>query len=166
MVWISIIQAFVLAVLAAAGVAVAYLQWRTAHHKVIVDLFDRRFAVYQEVFDAIRPVMAKGHAADAELFKFGQAAERARFLFGAEVRDYLENIRQQIIENALAQSLLEQQGEVENRSQVIEKKYDSLRKILAAYNDLPRLCESYLRLDQSLNDGLFTAKPPKNALKK
>jgi hypothetical protein len=39
----------VTAIIAALVAVIAWLQWRTAQEKVLLDLFDRRFAVYEEL---------------------------------------------------------------------------------------------------------------------
>lgn len=78
------------AVLVSAAVAVvAFLQWRTAHQKVMLDLFDRRFSVFMDV----RLIVS--HGADRSKFDQGLPNEiiaRGRFLFGREVVDILTEI--------------------------------------------------------------------------
>jgi hypothetical protein len=43
---------------------IAYLQWVTAHQKVVVDLFDRRRRAFESVEEALRPVFRKGKVSD------------------------------------------------------------------------------------------------------
>jgi hypothetical protein len=78
------------AVLVSAVVGIiAFLQWRTAHQKVMLDLFDRRFSVFMDV----RLIASNG----ADRNKFGQGLPneiiaRGRFLFGKEVVAILTEI--------------------------------------------------------------------------
>ena len=78
------------AVLVSAVVAVvAFLQWRTAHQKVMLDLFDRRFSIFMDV----RLIASTG--ADRSRFDQGLPNEiiaRGRFLFGKEVVTILTEI--------------------------------------------------------------------------
>jgi hypothetical protein len=82
-----------------AGVAVgiAYAQWRTAHQRLILDLFDRRSKVYADIEGAL-------HDLTNELFnegdfrlkawgRLGRAERDARFLFGDEVSDRLATLK-------------------------------------------------------------------------
>jgi hypothetical protein len=78
----------------AAGIAglFGYRQWRTAHDKVVLDLFDRRSSVFVDVYDGIGAVLA--YTEDGEIRsafrKFHEAREKARFLFGPEVLQWIE----------------------------------------------------------------------------
>jgi hypothetical protein len=47
---------FALSIIATVAALVAYLQWVTAHQKVVVDLFDRRRKAFELVEAALRPV--------------------------------------------------------------------------------------------------------------
>ena len=78
---IPLVTAFIAAVVA----FIAFLQWKTAQEKVLLDLFDKRFAVYDE----LRSVVGGGIDQTA-LFGFKRTASRAQFLFGPEVQTFLE----------------------------------------------------------------------------
>jgi hypothetical protein len=82
------ITASILTVTIAAIVAfIAWLQWRTADEKVVLDLFDKRFAVYEELRNGIYPARSGDQNA---VLGFKVATLRAQFLFGAEVTTFLE----------------------------------------------------------------------------
>ena len=52
--WIIVLQALLTPTIAAVAGLVAFLQWRTAHQKVILDLFDRCLRKFKSVlFNAI-----------------------------------------------------------------------------------------------------------------
>lgn len=44
---------YLTAFIAAVVALIAFLQWRTAHDKVLLDLFDKRFAAYEDLLIAI-----------------------------------------------------------------------------------------------------------------
>ena len=82
---IPLVTAFIAAVVA----FIAFLQWQTAREKVLLDLFDKRFAVYEE----LRSVMGRhlGSGIDEPAFyNFVRTVSRAKFLFGPEVQTFLE----------------------------------------------------------------------------
>jgi hypothetical protein len=47
--WISYSQALAIPAIALLAIAVAVLQWRTSHQKIVLDLFERRMKVYPEI---------------------------------------------------------------------------------------------------------------------
>lgn len=71
---------------------ISALQWITARQKVVLDLFDKRFAVYDELREVVDGHGQSGLTMEA-LAKFTRAANRAQFLFGLEVASFLEEIR-------------------------------------------------------------------------
>jgi hypothetical protein len=88
-------QAFATAVgviVAGFAAGIAYFQWRTAHQRVVLDLFDRRFGVLQRVEDAARDMVAPRNLEEA-FFKFVLAEREARFLFGEDVVASLSELR-------------------------------------------------------------------------
>ncbi|WP_426227403.1 hypothetical protein [Pararhizobium sp. DWP3-4] len=88
--WIQAMQALATPAIALAAGVIAYRQWRTAHEKVVLDLFEKRF----EVFMSVREIVSKG--GNRKLFTdLGLANEvlaRGRFLFGRDVVDELVEI--------------------------------------------------------------------------
>lgn len=68
---------------------IAWRQWRTAQNRLRLDLFDKRFAAYA----AARDIMGCSSLRDEELAaRFVSNAREARWILGAEIADYLENI--------------------------------------------------------------------------
>lgn len=86
--WLTAFIALIVALISA-------LQWITARQKVVLDLFDKRFAVYEELCDSIvirdiHDIHGIHKPAVENLLKFTLAANRAQFLFGPEVMIFLE----------------------------------------------------------------------------
>jgi hypothetical protein len=69
---------------------ITVLQWITARQKVLLDLFDKRYAVYEELREIIRQHVTNGVDSFEDVEKFGRATSRAQFLFGTEVTTFLE----------------------------------------------------------------------------
>jgi hypothetical protein len=76
---------------------IAWRQWRTAHDRLILDLFERRFQVFQELTRTVSEAVSKPHPAINDLANFDQAFEKARFLFGPEVYGYLREVRGHLV---------------------------------------------------------------------
>lgn len=78
--------------IAAIVAIITALQWITARQKVVLDPFDKRFAVYEELREVIDRYGGQSPNL-MDVAKFTQAASRAQFLFGAEVTSFLEERR-------------------------------------------------------------------------
>ena len=77
------------AVIALIVASITFLQWVTARQKVVLDLFDKRFAVYEELREVMGRHITQGINSMEDIGKFTQAASRAQFLFGPETTSFL-----------------------------------------------------------------------------
>jgi hypothetical protein len=156
--WFAAAIAGFTAVVGALGCFIAWRQWRTAHERVVLDLFDRRFQVAADAQKVVGPVMANGRSDLSDLIKIGQVQARARFLFGDDVNDYLETIRVALIDVQKAQGLMEDDSSTDRKA-AVELKYKRLSEISKFYEAFPPLCEPYMKMDQKmagkLSDRLF-----------
>ncbi len=89
--WIQIFQALLTPAIAVAVGVIAFLQWRTAHQKVVLDLFDLRLAVYQKIRKAMAGINTSALVTDETTRLLLEAESEARFLFGPEIVEYVEN---------------------------------------------------------------------------
>src|SRR3979409_142195 len=134
-----------LVVVAAIAALIAYLQWVTAHQRVVVDLFDRRRKAFESVEDALRPVFREGEVSTEALWKFFAAKFECRFLFGQDVNDYLDSLHKDFawlssFNNAVIDNS-------PNRSKLIDQKFERLERILDFYNVGVPIFIEYIRLD-------------------
>jgi hypothetical protein len=117
--WTTCLSAFLVPVITAFGLYIAYRQWRLSQNKLKLDLFDRRFAVYDAarmLFESI--VNTSGNARDKELLKFPSVIREAKWLLNEEVAQYLDK---QIFHKTIAFARLQAEldgigvGEVRNK---------------------------------------------------
>jgi hypothetical protein len=86
------------AIIVALGLVVAFLQWRTARQKAVLELNDRRFRIYETVKNCVDQVNINSQRFDNELErKFLKAIEEAHFYFDDDLHDYLETLRKAIL---------------------------------------------------------------------
>jgi hypothetical protein len=90
--WLLPVATFFLSV--AVGI-VAWLQWRVARNKIRLDLFDRRYKVYEATVRFLRVSVQDFAHIDLHLSVFNDETSNAEFLFDTDVVNYLEHIRQQ-----------------------------------------------------------------------
>jgi hypothetical protein len=127
---------------------IAYFQWTTAHQKVIADLFDRRMKVYLLAEEAASSVLKEAKADDAAVKKITNALIYSRFLFGADVENFLAKTREDIIHLHVYDSEIIDQ--LPDRSQQIDKKYKALERVSSFSKTSPPVFGPYMRLTHRL----------------
>jgi hypothetical protein len=141
-------QNFGLVIIGAIAALIAYLQWVTAHQKVVVDLFDRRRKAFESLEDALRPVFREGTVSDEAFSKLIAAKAECRFLFGADVNGYLDGIHR---DYAWLISFTDRAIDARpDRSKLIDEKYTRLNRIIEFYVEGAPLFLEYLRLDMKV----------------
>ena len=92
------LQWIIAAITSALVLAVGFLQWRTAHQKAVLDLFDKRFKIYETVKNCVDLVGTNPEDFGNERQKeFLKAKNKAYFFFGNEVNDYIERLRKDLL---------------------------------------------------------------------
>jgi len=148
----SDLQPWTVAVIAGLGLLIAYFQWRTAHQRIVLDLFDRRLRVFETAAEACGSIISSGKASMEALRKLHQAKSNARFLFRDDVNSYLKD---RIADCAF---LLSHDDEVINsregdaRDKLIDRKYSALTKISEYQNEAPPIFAPYMRLHQKMQN--------------
>ena len=80
-----------IAAIVAAGIAAFYArrQAETARNRLILDLFDRRFPLYNATIELFRTIFTTGVLKDEEIITYMTAVRPARFLLNVELESYL-----------------------------------------------------------------------------
>jgi hypothetical protein len=84
---IAALIAFMAAIMAS---VIQYNQWRTAREKLRSDLFDRRMAIYNQVYLALLEMRNRGNVSQEELRALRLAINSAKFLFPPNLSNALE----------------------------------------------------------------------------
>ena len=143
-------SSWLLPAIAAFAALIAYLQWVTAHQKIVLELFDKRLAAFQEIQAALIPIMRNGAVTQEDFFAFARAVERCRFLFGDDVHEYLAELRKKMsFMSAYTDQTIGQRTEPE-RSRLIDKKYNYLNDLADFEKHGVPLFAPYMKLDQKM----------------
>jgi hypothetical protein len=143
-------QPWIIAAIAALAALIAYFQWRTAHQRVVLDLFDRRLQTFELVEQSCASIISSGKASMEALQHLHQAKGRARFLFGDDVNSYLkERIADCALLLAFSDEAINEHPELE-RQALIDKKYGALTRIADFQTVAPPIFSPYMRLDQKM----------------
>jgi hypothetical protein len=145
--WVQYSQALATPAIALLAILIAILQWRTAHQKIVLDLFERRMKVYSEIRAVIASVVSSGKLPNERHFEFMRAIDGAKFLFGSNVTNYLEGLNTTLV---YFQEADETYGSLQGkeRGEAIQKRRKHFDMIQAFYKEFDPLVEPYLGMRQ------------------
>jgi hypothetical protein len=131
---------------------IAYRQWKTAHQRLVFDLFERRMKLYDDARNALGVVLRTGNAPNDQIAEFSEVSERAKFLFGDEVYACTDKTRSAIITLQEAKSML-QSGLLTppERAQHAARAGECMQSVARFYSDFPRLLIPYVRMTQKMH---------------
>lgn len=145
--WTAYVTALLTPVIAVLGAYIAVQQWRTAQNKLKLELFDRRFSVYDAARTLISSVLTSGKAKDEEVFKFLSGTREAKWLLNVDVADYFEKqLYHRAIELQCLSSELEGKPPGEARTKNVNRQSEIKKWFSAQYDELDRQFEPFLQL--------------------
>jgi hypothetical protein len=89
---IEIFKGLLTPVIAIVATYIAWQQWKTNQQKLILDRYDRRLRVYDEVRKILSTILRDERASYEDLIQFHTAVSEADFLFGPEIPKYIDEI--------------------------------------------------------------------------
>ncbi|MDN2564792.1 hypothetical protein N1F89_01015 [Aquibium sp. A9E412] len=147
--WVEILAALLTPTIAVAVAVVAYRQWRTAHSRLVLDLFDRRLLVYQKVRRSVRVVNISGKTSREAEIDLLEAIDAARFLFGRDVQKYLDGLWESYI-FLKANTKMAESDDESTRNEASSKAPEHKKDILSFYDDSAKVFSPYMRMDHKL----------------
>lgn len=136
--------AYITTLLAIAGIAISYFQWRTAQTKTALEMFDRRYRIYRDLRHVITE-FSQGLNFSLDMQRaYLDAQSRARFYFGEDVEGYLEKMRIDLIRGHYFDRF--EQRQLLN----VDEQVARLDRINAFYTEIDRLFVPYMRIDQRM----------------
>jgi len=130
-------------VIAFAVAVIAFFQFKLAHDKLRLDLFDRRYKVYDAIRCFLSVILQRATFDDADLFKFYAGTSDAEFLFDAEVVEYLKQIRTRANDMRLQAKLYQRAGDAE-RTRMIDAESQKLMWLTDQLTGMSKVFAPYL----------------------
>jgi flagellar biosynthesis GTPase FlhF len=111
-------------ILACFGAYIAFQQYRINHQKLKLDLFERRYAVFDAVKQLIHQVISEASVDNRHINEFKINTADAKFLFKDDVINYLQEILNKSIELKMYQTKLRAMPDENERSEIIDKEHN------------------------------------------
>lgn len=121
--------------------------WRTAQNKLKLDLFEKRFAVYDAARQLLSTTMTSGKVSDEEMFKFIGNTREAKWLLNADVAHYLDKeLRHKMLELMTFRAELEGLPVGDERSSNVKAQSEIKKWLLSQYDVLDVKFSPFLSL--------------------
>lgn len=143
--WVQFLGALAPAVIAGIVGYVAYRQWRTAQERLKLDLFDRRWSIYEETkrFLATREAGALQIAA---VNRFAAETKGAQFLFDHDTLVFLGGTVRTVMDSGRSREALSVARDPAERAQLTERVKELAEQIDRHVLELDRRMTEYLRI--------------------
>ena len=90
---IQLLSALLTPVIAVVTTYIAVQQYRTSRLKFKLEMFEKRYAIYQGVKNFILSAVREANLSNDDFFKFNEETQDAFFLFGERVEKYIDELR-------------------------------------------------------------------------
>jgi hypothetical protein len=133
------------------GLSVAFIalqQWILARHRFRLDLFDKRYKVYEATAQFLAVIIAHANFEDEDLRVFTIGTRDATFLFPKQITDHIHRIRCRAIDMRLFQTQFERLHVGEERSRLVEKNSVELKWLLHEMQELSKTFKPWLGFER------------------
>lgn len=146
---LEISKGLVTPVIAAFGIWIARNQLVVNRQKLKLDLFEKRYAVYECIRKCYAKIVRDGAAEYDILRDFDIGTNDAPFLFDRDMVAYIEAARKRLIDFAYHSRALRNRAPNENRSKHAEKETELFKSLYEDLNELQNRFQKYLAFKDS-----------------
>lgn len=130
---------------------IAWQQWNTRRDSLRLDLFDKRYTVYEGVKSFIEEVIREGHPTKEDIFDLKRKTHDVDFLFGEDIRNRVDEIvekgaRLKTLNEYLA--VTPDNPEDKDREELIEEEEELLNWFTNEYTRTREKFAQYLKIDE------------------
>jgi hypothetical protein len=150
--WVPVFQALLTPAIAFLAVMIALCQWRTAHQRVVMDLFDRRMKIYTDCREILNRIIASPDTTtDENGHEFKRASADAEFLFRDEVVKVCKMVEKAIFDLATYNAEIREAPVGQERNDLVAHRRIAIGHIRKFYDEDFRIrLRRYMRLTQRL----------------
>jgi hypothetical protein len=126
---------------------IGYWQFTLAREQFRLDLFEKRFAIFQSARAFLQRISTNGTLERNDLFDYRRDTQDATFLFGQQVEDYLRSLADTALELKTTKEQFEPLPSGAERSELCEKETQLLRDLCDESIKLKDVFAPYLRFE-------------------
>jgi hypothetical protein len=134
---------------------IAERNWQTENEKVVLELMERRLAIYKNIQQVIGEVIRTSSAKDDVFFRYLQAIDQVPYLFGPDVESYLEAMRIHLIDLEHGNQIMADTTSPDYLEGV-EIKHREFKAIVKFYEEAKPIFGPYIRAHQRADAGRLT----------
>ena len=123
---------------------IAFLQFKVAHDKLRLELFDRRYKVFAATKKFLVVIMRHARFQDKDLFEFYADTADAEFLFDKDVLEYLKQIAHRAIDMDSYRQTFDPLPVGEERSSWVHKEHVEMVWLTHQLTDMSKVFAPYL----------------------
>lgn len=142
-------SAFLTPIIALIAVYIAYQQWRLRQEHFQLELFDKRYKVYEGTKKFISIILEKGYPDENDISEFQESTHDATFLFENEVQRRLDNILEKgnKLNNINTYIALTEQASPDSAKEAKENEADIQDWFNDEYDRIKNLFMNYLKIN-------------------
>jgi hypothetical protein len=148
--WVEYVQALgtpVAAVIFGAVAAlISYKQYQMSVHKYRYDLFERRYKVYAAIADLFGEILREDKVSSEAYSKFASSVEQAKFLFGDEVKAYIDKLIELIFEKRNLERKIARRQNDDNFDKWSDELDSNWQATTAMMKEITKMFSKYLKL--------------------
>lgn len=146
--WTQVLAALLMPTIAVFGSFIAYRQWSTSQKKLKLELFEKRFAVYDAARSFIASVMTSGKAKEEEMFKFLSGTRETKWLLDNDIATYFdEQIWKKAVELQTLDAVLEGVPVGDERTRNVRRQGEIKKWLIDQYKVLDEKFSPFLKLE-------------------
>lgn len=129
------------------GISIAFIawqQWQVARAKLRLDLFDRRYKIYDSTRKFVALTMRDANFSDSQLFEFFAGTSDAAFLFDADVFDYLKQIGKRAVDMRIHHHACQNVPMSDERSRHVQETHNQLLWLSEQLTAMTKIFTPYL----------------------
>ena len=143
--WIKVLTALLTPMVAIAGIAIGVFQWKINQKRLQHELFERRIKLYTVITTHIANGISSGIFTNEEETQFLRDTKHARFIFGKDIADFVDEIYRKSLDLSFFSRREEQLSGVA-LEKVIENRSRVFKWFEAELNNIQNRFEKYLQL--------------------
>jgi len=149
-IWVQYIQAlgtpFAAIIFGAFAALISYKQYQTSVHKYRFDLFERRYKVYVAVQEIFGEILREDKVSGEAYSKFSVATGEAKFLFGDDVKAYIDKLFGLIFEKTSLERKLARRINDNDFDKLSDQLDQNWKEITSMMKEVTGMFSKYLKL--------------------